>query len=50
MITNCIFLLLYSFRRGHAAGSPLQKIRKGQTQLAALWGRRDGAQLPVFIC
>lgn len=26
------------------------KIRKGQTQLAALWGRRDGAQLPLFIC
>lgn len=25
-------------------------IRKGQTQLAALWGRRDGAQLPLFIC
>lgn len=25
-------------------------IRKGQTQLAALWGRQDGAQLPLFIC
>lgn len=26
------------------------KIREGKTQLAALWGRRDGAQLPLFIC
>lgn len=25
------------------------EIRKGQTQLAALWGRRDAAQLPLFI-
>lgn len=25
-------------------------IRKEHTQLAALWGRRDGAQLALFIC